>query len=70
MLCAGMDPMATYDRLPAELPRHDPLADARQSARLLVEALRRSRIGAKGYGFGAGEVLPRLEATTPREAQL
>lgn len=39
MLAAGMDPMATYDRLPAELPKHDPLADVRQSARLLYEAL-------------------------------
>lgn len=39
MLAAGMDPMATYERLPNELPKHDPLADARQSARLLTEAL-------------------------------
>lgn len=46
MLLAGMDPMATYDRLPAELPRHDPLADARQSARLLVEALGRIKLNA------------------------
>lgn len=36
---AGMDPMAKYDRTPMELPVHDPLADARQSARLLSEAL-------------------------------
>jgi hypothetical protein len=41
MLAAGMDPMANYDRLPNELPKHDPLADARQSARLLCEALGR-----------------------------
>jgi len=39
MLAAGMDPMATYDRLPSELPKHNPLSDARQSARLLAEAL-------------------------------
>jgi hypothetical protein len=39
MLTAGMDPMETYARLPNELPKHDPLADARQSARLLFEAL-------------------------------
>lgn len=39
MLAAGMDPMATYDRTPSEMPKHDPLADARQSARLLAEAL-------------------------------
>lgn len=38
MVAAGMDPMATYDRLPDE-PQHDPLGDAKQSARLLIEAL-------------------------------
>lgn len=39
MAMAGMDPMAKYDRAPNELPVHDPLADARQSARLLCTAL-------------------------------
>jgi len=39
MLAKGMDPMAAYPRLPNEEPKHDPLADARQSARLLREAL-------------------------------
>ena len=39
MLAAGMDPMATYERLPAELPAHNPLGDARLSARLLAMAL-------------------------------
>lgn len=39
MLAAGMDPKASYDRLPEELPAHNPLADARQSARLLSQAL-------------------------------
>jgi hypothetical protein len=43
MVAAGMDPHATYDRLPDE-PQHDPLGDARQSARLLVTAL--SKVGA------------------------
>lgn len=38
-LAAGLDPLGTNDRLPSELPAHDPLADARQSARLLIEAL-------------------------------
>lgn len=38
-LAAGLDPLATTDRLPDELPVHDPLADARQSARLLLEAI-------------------------------
>lgn len=39
-LAAGFDPLATVERLPNELPQHDPLADSRQSARLLIEALR------------------------------
>jgi hypothetical protein len=38
-LAAGFDPLGTTERRPGELPEHDPLADARQSARLLVEAL-------------------------------
>lgn len=38
-LAAGLDPLATTDRLPSEEPKHDPLADARQSARLFLEAL-------------------------------
>ena len=36
---AGFDPLAKYDRHPSELPVHDPLADARQSARLLSMAI-------------------------------
>lgn len=40
MVAAGMDPMATYERLDDE-PQHDPLGDARQSARLLIQALGR-----------------------------
>ena len=39
MLLAGMDPLATYERQEDELPKHTPLADARQSARLLLMAL-------------------------------
>lgn len=38
-LAAGFDPLATVERLPHELPQHDPLADARQSARLWLEVL-------------------------------
>lgn len=38
-LAAGLDPLGTEPRRPEELPVHDPLADARQSARLLIEAL-------------------------------
>lgn len=41
MLAAGMDPMATYERTPSELPKHDPYADAVQSARLLFTALQK-----------------------------
>jgi hypothetical protein len=39
LAAAGMDPMANYDRMECELPKHHPLADARQSSRLLCEAL-------------------------------
>ena len=41
MMAAGMDPMKQYERLPNELPEHEPLADSRLSARLLFEALHR-----------------------------
>ena len=39
LLAVGRDPLATNDRLPSELPAHHPLNDARQSARLLLDAL-------------------------------
>jgi hypothetical protein len=39
LLALGRDPLATNERLPIELPAHHPLNDARQSARLLLEAL-------------------------------
>ena len=35
------DPTATYERMPEEMPPHHPLADARQSARLLTQAIAR-----------------------------
>lgn len=35
LLARGLDPLATFQRLPDELPAHNPLADARQSARIL-----------------------------------
>ena len=38
-LAAGLDPLGSEDRLESELPLHNPLGDARQSARLLLEAL-------------------------------
>ncbi len=41
LLAAGVDPREAFDRRENELPRHDPLADARQSARILLEVLGR-----------------------------
>ena len=38
LAAAGFDPLKTYDRLDDELPKHDPLCDARQSERLLAIA--------------------------------
>lgn len=38
-LLAGFDPVGTCDRTPSEMPPHNPLADARHSARLLSKAL-------------------------------
>ena len=35
LLRAGKNPTAVYERLPEELPAHNPLHDARQSARIL-----------------------------------
>lgn len=45
MLAGGRDPLGTYHRTPAELPAHNPLADARQSARHMLEVLASPRIG-------------------------
>lgn len=44
LLAAGMDPIGNYDRLPDELPKHHPLCDARQSARLFLDAM--GKVGA------------------------
>ena len=38
-LARGLDPLASEARWRSELPEHNPLADARQSARLLLDAL-------------------------------
>lgn len=43
MLAAGKDPLEAHERMVDELPAHDPLKDARQSARLLYEALNEQR---------------------------
>jgi hypothetical protein len=42
-LVAGLDPLAMTERLPSEEPKHCPLADARQSARLWLEAVARTK---------------------------
>ncbi len=39
VLANGGDPLAKFPRKENELPEHDPLADARQSARILIENL-------------------------------
>jgi len=38
-LAAGRDPIGNYERSASELPKHNPYADAVQSARLLAESL-------------------------------
>lgn len=43
LLAAGIDPLGTRERMADEIPAHDPLRDARQSARLLHEALNERR---------------------------
>lgn len=42
LLANGADPLAKRDRRDDELPEHHPLRDAKQSARLLIEALRKA----------------------------
>lgn len=39
LLAKGWDPLGNYDRLPNEEPAHNPLSDARQSVRIMLEAL-------------------------------
>lgn len=39
LLAKGFDPLTKFPRLDTELPEHDPLCDARQSARILIAAL-------------------------------
>lgn len=40
LLAFGRDPLGANERLPNELPVHDPLADARQSARIFAELIK------------------------------
>jgi hypothetical protein len=44
LLACGQDPVRKFDRLPSELPEHNPLNDARQSARILAAALKTLRM--------------------------
>lgn len=37
LLLTGQNPLENYERLPNEMPKHNPLADARQSLRLFLE---------------------------------
>lgn len=41
LVAIGEDPLAPQPRLESELPPHDPLADATQSARILAQILRK-----------------------------
>lgn len=43
MQMAGMNPMGVHPRLDSEMPKHDPLADSRQSSRLLMLSLKHER---------------------------
>jgi hypothetical protein len=40
LLACGKDPTASYDRQLDELPAHNPVNDARQSVRIMLEAMR------------------------------
>lgn len=41
LLAAGIDPLGKFERLHTEMPTHDPVCDARQSARLMLEAAKK-----------------------------
>lgn len=41
LLAKGQDPLQKFERKENELPEHNPLADARQSARIFIETLNR-----------------------------
>lgn len=44
LLAKGIDPLTTFERKKNELPIHDPLCDARQSARILISLLKNEPI--------------------------
>jgi hypothetical protein len=39
LLALGKNPIGDYDRLPTELPKHNPVCDARQSVRVFLECM-------------------------------
>lgn len=39
LFAKGVDPLTTFDRKENELPKHNPVCDARQSARIMIETL-------------------------------
>jgi hypothetical protein len=41
LLAYGLNPINTFGRLESEQPEHNPVCDARQSARIFIETLRR-----------------------------
>ncbi len=44
LLTLGINPVETMDRISDEFPQHNPLADAKQSARILIENLNKIKI--------------------------
>ncbi len=43
ILARGLDPKKSFPRLPEETPEHNPLNDARQSARILLRLMERNK---------------------------
>ena len=69
ILTAGLDPSATFPRREDELPQHDPLTDARQSARLLAESLRLLDGVLHNDGDGGPDPSGRAPAAPGREGE-
>jgi hypothetical protein len=47
LIACGKDPTATYERLDDEEPQHNPLFDARQSARIMIDCFNQLNIFAE-----------------------
>lgn len=58
LMTVGMDPLKTYPRDPIEEPKHNPLNDARQSARLILYALNSIRKPIKDLVLWTGQIPP------------